>query len=126
MRAKIRKLLHAAILLAAAAPWIIAYFMLALAAGMCWAADRVWPNATRGNCWSFALHRWCKERGVLALSFVEDARLLRIFPVVHCALLPSLLPCGPAFRSQSPRLHCPARWCPRHAAPMRLRSPGIP
>lgn len=117
---KARKAAHAAILLIAALPWIVAYFSACAAAGCGWLAARVWPDADRGNCWSFALHRWCKGRGVLALTFVEDARLLRIFPVVHCALLPSL-PREAQIEMTIPRKRRSTQWLPWWAFYFRYR-----
>jgi hypothetical protein len=69
---------------------MVAYFLIALCAGIGWLADKAWPDATWGNCFSYSLHRWCQRRGVLALTFVEDARLLWIFPVIHATLTPGV------------------------------------
>lgn len=85
-----RSAIHAVLILIGAVPWILAYFLIALCAALVWAADKIKPNATWGNCYSYSLHRWCQQRGALVLTFVEDARLLRIFPVVHATLIPHI------------------------------------
>ena len=85
-----RRALHAVIILTGSALWVVAYFLIAACAGMAWAADRVWPGADMGNCFSYTLHRWCSRRGALVLTFVEDARLFRIFPVIHAAWTPGI------------------------------------
>ena len=82
-----RQLAHFALVMLGTVPWLVAYWAGALSMLLTVAADRVWPDADRGNCWSHALPKWRGHRA-LVLTFVDDARFLRWFPVVHCALLP--------------------------------------
>lgn len=83
-----RRAAHMMLTLIGAVPWLIAYFMGLLCVGLAWLADKVWPDADAGNCWSYALHRWVIGRGALVLTFVEDARFLQTLPVIHCTWMP--------------------------------------
>lgn len=59
--------LHAAICMIAVIPWAVAMTMMTLVMWMVLLADRIWPNADRGNCWTFSMPRWHKRGGYLAI-----------------------------------------------------------
>lgn len=46
-------------------------------------ADKVWPNATWGNCWSYAGANWYKYGGYLLVRAADTVRLLGIGWIPH-------------------------------------------
>jgi len=84
----VRRSAHAVLAIAGSAPWLIAYWAGAVAMLFAIVADRVHPDADRGNCWGYALPRWRKHGGMLGLAFVEDSRFMLRFPVIHCVWFP--------------------------------------
>jgi hypothetical protein len=115
-----RQVLHAALILLGTLPWLIAYWAAVVAAGLCWLADKAWPEADRGNCWSYALPKWIEGRGVLAMSFVEDARFLGLFPVIHCAVFPEF-PRRASFEMTQPVERRRTQWFPWWSFYFRFR-----
>lgn len=115
-----RRILHATLGIIAAGPWLVAYFCGVLCAVFALAMDRVWPNADRGNCWSHALPMWVRRRGSVVVSFVEDARFARIFPVLHVAWIPRL-PRQAEFSMTDPLERKKTQWLPWWAFYFRYR-----
>lgn len=85
-----RKLAHALIVLLAVLPWLIGCvgFGLALLLGL--AADRLNPDARRGNCWTFAGPKWAKAGGYLAVRMAGFPRICGRRFVPHAIWVPSL------------------------------------
>ena len=48
-------------------------------------ADKALPNATSGNCWTYALPKWYRHGGYLLVRNADIVRFLWIFPVPHVA-----------------------------------------
>jgi hypothetical protein len=79
----IRRILHALICIAAALPWLAGMLCFGAAALLAVAADRLWPKATWGNCWTHAFARWAKYGGYIGLRSSDTMRLLKVIPVPH-------------------------------------------
>ena len=115
-----RQLAHFALVMLGILPWALAYWAGALAMWIAVLGDRVWPEADRGNCFSHALPLWVRGRGALVLTFVEDARFLRWFPVLHAAVLPAF-PRGNAYEMTQPLHRKTTRWFPWFTFYFRFR-----
>lgn len=115
-----RRALHAVLAILGAVPWLIAYFCGALCIALARLGVRIWPEADMGNCWSHALPLWHRRRDVLLLTFVEDARFLRIFPVLHCVWMPAA-PTRGEFSMTTPVERKASMWFPWWAFYFRYR-----
>ena len=47
------------------------------------AADRIWPNAGMGNCWTHVLPRWWRRGGYIAIRRADRVSLCKWLPVPH-------------------------------------------
>jgi hypothetical protein len=76
-----RRALHAVLVLVAALPWLAGVLAFGLATLCVLAADRLWPGATHGNCWSFAGPRWVRHGGYLLVRLADGV------PMLHAAIV---------------------------------------
>ena len=84
-----RRIVHAALVIASVPLWVVGCVGFAAAAAPILLAHRIWPQADRGNCWSFVGPRWLRHGGYLV---VRPAGNVRIFgcPVPHAIWLRSM------------------------------------
>lgn len=78
-----KKLVHAALCLLAIAPWMLAMFALWLSALLALLAHRIWPDADRGNCWTYVWPRYWMHGGYVVMRPADGQRVLGLFPVPH-------------------------------------------
>lgn len=80
--AVLRHALHAAICIAAFVPWLVGVLAFGVALLFTLAADRLWPDATWGNCWTFVGPRWFRHGGYVQVRMAPAPRLFgrRIIP----------------------------------------------
>jgi hypothetical protein len=65
------RILHALLVLAAVPLWAVAMLLLSIALGLVVLADKVWPDANWGNCWSFAGAKWARHGGYLQVRWAD-------------------------------------------------------
>ena len=106
-----RRFAHLVLVLLAGLPWVIGYFAFATSALLVWVADKVWPEADHGNCWSYAGPRWLKHGGYLAVRVVPSAKFLGAFPVLHAVLLHQM-PDGAVLEMTMPLRRQKTKWLP--------------
>lgn len=87
-----RRTSHAAIVITAAIPFGVAWLCMAAALRLVLWADALWPEADRGNCWSFAGPRWWHHGGYMAIRPAHGVRLAGVGVVPHVLWLREL--CG--------------------------------
>lgn len=77
--------LHAALVLLAVPVWAVAMLLLALCLLLVVLADRVWPEAYRGNCWSYVGPKWKRFGGYLQIRMADFPKVFgrRIIPHVQ-------------------------------------------
>lgn len=46
-------------------------------------ADRIWPGAGMGNCWTYAMPRWWRSGGYIAIRRADRVALCKWLPVPH-------------------------------------------
>ena len=103
----LRASIHAALVLLAVVPWIVGLLGFGAALLLVLAADWVWPDANRGNCWSFVGPRWVKHGGYIVVRPADGVRVLGRFWVPHAFWMPKIgmdnviLQTHPATRSRS-------------------------
>ncbi len=99
--------LHAALVVLACIPWLIATTLLAVAVLLVIWADKVWPEADWGNCWSFLGPKWAKYGGYIGIRAASDIKFLKIFIIPHAIWIrhlgtdSSVIQAAPKSRSQS-------------------------
>lgn len=54
------------------------------------AANRVWPNAPVGNCWTHVLPRWWRRGGYIAIRRADRVSLCKWLPVPHALHIETL------------------------------------
>lgn len=106
-----KKLLHALLVIGAAVPWTIGMFALFLSSLGALAADKVWPNATKGNCWSYAWPKWLKQGGYIDIRPAEGQRILGVFFLPHVIWMPEW-PEGIPIKHAQPIKRHHSRWIP--------------
>jgi len=84
---------------------------MTVCAGIVLLADKVWPEADAGNCWSFAGPKWLRGGGYLAVRTVPSARFLMLFPVLHAVWLKDM-PAGADLEMTRPIHRHRAAWIP--------------
>lgn len=70
-----RRVAHAALIVVAALPLLVAFGAIRAVEALAVLADRVWPGADRGNCWTWALLQHRRHGGYLFSRPVRDAQL---------------------------------------------------
>lgn len=83
----IRRWLHAILAGIGFVPWVISVTSMTISAMFAIACERVWSEANRGNCWTYALPRWWRRGGYLMIRPADGQKFLKIFPVPHVILL---------------------------------------
>ena len=78
-----RRAAHFALVMLGNAALLFAYAALLMASIPYLLADRAWPGADRGNCWSFAIAQAWREGGYLRWRMVRHVPL----PLPHLAWL---------------------------------------
>lgn len=78
-----RRALHRFLVLAMAFPAAAIYVAAYIIVGLALLADRVWPDADRGNCWSKTLPLWAKTGGYLCFRGSLVARMFGVGRVPH-------------------------------------------
>ena len=66
-----KRVLHALLVIAAAIPWAMAMGLLGVSLWLVLLADRLWPDATHGNCWSYAGAKWAKHGGYMQVRWSD-------------------------------------------------------
>ena len=84
-----RKALHAIVCRIGVIPWSVGMACMTVTVWMSLLADLIWPNADRGNCWTFAMPRWRQRGGYLAIR--PSPRPFQFIP--HCIWVWSLEGC---------------------------------
>ena len=75
-------------------------------------ADKVWPNAQYGNCWTYTLPRWKKYGGYLLIRSSDGVRFLDTFPVPHVIWVQSLDTAGSVLSQFHPEVRQSVRLLP--------------
>ncbi len=83
----LRKILHAVLVEVAIIPWIVAVNCAVLCLILVMLADKAWPNATSGNCWSYVGPKWFKHGGYLLIRYADDVRLFGRLRIPHAIWL---------------------------------------
>lgn len=78
-----RSVWHALLVLVGMIPLTLAWACLALGVFVMVLADKLHPNATHGNCWSYAAPRWWRHGGLLGMRPADGVRLAGFGLVPH-------------------------------------------
>jgi hypothetical protein len=70
-----RHALHAVICIAAFFPWLVGVLGFGAALALTVLADKLWPNATWGNCWTYVGPRWFKHGGYVQMRLVKCPKI---------------------------------------------------
>jgi hypothetical protein len=108
---KVKKLAHAILVIGAAIPWAAGMFALFLSTLCVLAADKVWPNANKGNCWSFAGPLWWKNGGYLSVRPADGQKILGLFTIPHAIWMPEW-PEGTPIKQTHPVRRHKSKWFP--------------
>lgn len=76
------------------------------------AADRIWPNAGMGNCWTHVLPRWWRRGGYIAIRRADRVSLCKWLPVPHALHIESLPRRGVKLSQFVPTKRKQPRVCP--------------
>ena len=117
-----RTIAHAAVVIISFPAYVLLSVALLLMVGGSLLAYKIDPDAKAGNCWSFALARWFKHGGYLAIRPAGDVWFLRVLPILHCLWIQKL---GPSeLKMTMPRKRMSgalARWLPWATPYFRFR-----
>ena len=80
-----RKLVHIVLASVGFVFWCAAMWLMAFTTWIAVLADKVLPDATHGNCWTYALPRWYLHGGYLLVRNADGQRFLGFLPVPHVA-----------------------------------------
>lgn len=86
----ITRFIHASLIIMASIPWAIACGLLTISLVLVVLADKLWPNATSGNCWSYTAPKWIYKGGYLLIRPADGIRLFKIGIIPHVLWLKSL------------------------------------
>jgi hypothetical protein len=78
-----RRAAHAALCVAAFVPWLLGALGFGCALLLALLADRVWPNATWGNCWTQTGPRWWRHGGYLLIRWADGQQIGGVGGVPH-------------------------------------------
>lgn len=76
------------------------------------AADRIWPSAGMGNCWTHVLPRWWRRGGYIAIRRADRVSLCKWLPVPHALHIESLPRKGVSLTQFVPTKRNQPRFCP--------------
>lgn len=68
--------LHALLVVGAFVPWAFGCACFAVALWLTVLADKLWPAADHGNCWSYAGPRWWRWGGYILVRPADDVRVM--------------------------------------------------
>lgn len=86
-----KRFLHALLVIVGNVPLLGAYLCILFAMWIYVLADKLWPDATRGNCWSFALAQAWKRGGHVPIRPVREAKMaFGLGMALHAAWTPRL------------------------------------
>lgn len=105
------RVLHAIVVVLAFFPWALGCLMFAVALGLVLLADRIWPDADWGNCWSFVGPRWYRHGGYIAIRSADEVSVSGCGPIPH-AMWITTWPADAAVQQTRPRKRTGARWLP--------------
>ena len=84
-----KRFIHAVLCLLAFVPWAAAMVLLTLCGVLVVWADKVWPEADWGNCWTKAGPLWWKNGGYLCVRPADGQKLFGLFSVPHAIWMPT-------------------------------------
>jgi hypothetical protein len=67
-----KRILHALLVVLASFPWALGCLGFGAALLFTLAADRLWPGADHGNCWSFVGPKWSRWGGYIVVRWADD------------------------------------------------------
>ncbi len=85
-----RRVLHIILVCMAAPVWTLGVLIATLCLILVMLADKVWPEATWGNCWSFVGPRWFKQGGYLVIRYADDVRIFGKIRIPHALWMKSI------------------------------------
>ena len=86
------KFLHLPLILASVFFWSIAMFFMLITIGFSLLMLKLYPDSLEGNCWSYALPRWIKHGGYLAVGPAAGQRFLNYFFIPHVIWVKKMSP----------------------------------
>lgn len=84
------RVLHIILVYLAIIPWMLAVTLGVLCLILVMLAEKAWPNATCGNCWSFVGPKWFKHGGYLGIRYADGIRIFGKLRVPHAIWIKSL------------------------------------
>lgn len=81
-----RRALHALLVILAGPWWLLACLAFGVSVLLVLAADKLIPDADRGNCWSYVMPRFLKHGGYVCVRAARGARILGL-PIPHAIWL---------------------------------------
>jgi len=106
-----KRFFHAVLVLLAVIPWAVGVTLFAIALVLVLLADKLWPNADWGNCWSFCGPKWVKEGGYLVARPADGVRFLGKLWIPHVFWMPKIGD-GNTVLQTFPIDRTKARWLP--------------
>lgn len=109
-----RRALHALIVVAAFFPWCLGVALFGAALWLTLIADRLWPEADHGNCWSFVGPRWFRHGGYIGVRLADDVRVAGKPVIPHAIWVTALPEAAPGLSLQQtkPIKRSRNRWFP--------------
>lgn len=87
-----RRILHAILILLAALPFAVGVTFFAIAAVLVIWADKLWPDADCGNCWSFVAPKWIKHGGYIVNRAADGVTVSGHGLIPHAMWMPEISP----------------------------------
>lgn len=84
-----KRFIHAVLCLTAVPLWIISMLLLYVAGTLAIKADKVWPEADWGNCWTKAIPLWWERGGYLNARKSDDVKVFNFFYLPHVMWVPT-------------------------------------
>jgi hypothetical protein len=82
-----RRALHALLVILAGPWWLIACLTFGVSVLLVLAADKLIPDADRGNCWSYVMPRFLKHGGYVCIRAARGGVRMLGLPVPHAIWL---------------------------------------
>jgi hypothetical protein len=83
MRQRLRHALHATLCIAAFFPWLVGVVGFGAALWLTILADRLWPDADWGNCWTFVGPKWFRHGGYVQMRMAHSPRIAGVRFIPH-------------------------------------------
>ncbi len=109
-----RRIAHAAVSVTAIVPFSFGMVNMLISWGLVLIADKIWPNATWGNCWTFVGPKLFKHGGAVLIEKAQGPMLLKVIPVPH-AIMVHHLGEDTVFEMTMPLKRTKAQWIPWRA-----------